>query len=140
MSNLAPDLTAEAAATPKLTLVHSAASSKPHIFREIEPGVLATAFLLVILQVLDLLFTATGVLRHGMQAEGNLLIRSLMQSWGIFPALIFVKSVAFAVIGALCILSHRISWIERAMQLVAAIYIIAAVIPWGAIILFKDRL
>ena len=95
------------------------------------------ALLLITLQILDGIFTLSGVHLHGVQIEGNFLIRSLMHLWGPAAAVIFVKTVAVGVVLALTALSARVIWIPRALRVVAAIYFFCAILPWSAILLFS---
>jgi hypothetical protein len=97
--------------------------------------VVFAAGLLCLLQVMDGFLTAWGVSFHGISAEGNPLIRTLMESIGTIPALIFVKSFAIIIIALLVVLAEQIAWMAFALRTVAAIYLFSAVIPWSGIIL-----
>lgn len=94
------------------------------------------ALLLITLQVLDGMFTLAGIHAHGLQIEGNILIRTLMQMWGAELAVVVVKSFAIIVTIILSVMSLRVHWLPRALRLVAAIYLLCAILPWSAIILF----
>ncbi|MEZ4754848.1 MAG: DUF5658 family protein [Bdellovibrionota bacterium] len=97
--------------------------------------ILILGSILVLLQILDGVLTGVGISYFGIQAEGNLLIRSLMSYWGVVPALITVKILAAGVICGLCALSGLVSWIATAMRGVIVIYLAAAIIPWTSILL-----
>lgn len=90
---------------------------------------------LIFLQISDGVLTALGMTMFGTEAEGNLLLRTLMESWGYIPALVIAKSFAIVVIGMLCYLSTVVAWLPRAMRCVIAVYLLAAIIPWSYILL-----
>jgi uncharacterized membrane protein len=92
---------------------------------------------LCVLQILDGLLTAVGVGHFGTGAEGNALLRSLMEQVGSVPALIIVKSVAISIVVVLCSLTPRVKWLPLAMKGMIAIYLCAAIIPWTYIIFAK---
>ena len=93
------------------------------------------SFILALLQVSDGVLTGLGMSIFGTGAEGNLLLRSLMEVMGYIPALIMAKSFAILIIAGLCYLSTVVSWLPRAMRCVIAIYVFAAVGPWTYILL-----
>lgn len=88
---------------------------------------------LILLQILDGLFTGIGVTIYGPAIEANILLRTLMESFGHVQALVLVKSFAIAVIFGLAAFSAHVSWIPRAMKALIAIYLVFAIIPWGII-------
>lgn len=102
-----------------------------------ERHILTLGAILIVLQILDGVFTALGVSHFGINAEGNLFIRSLMEIWGPTTALLAVKGVAISVVCALCALAHKVLWIAAAMRGVIAVYMIAAIIPWSGILLTR---
>ena len=112
-------------------------------FKKIRSGICSilpreTLFLgsiLVVLQVLDGVLTAIGVLSFGLQAEGKPLIRHLMSLWGPIEALIFVKVLALLVIYVLCRLATQVLWLPQALRAIICVYMFAAVVPWTAILL-----
>ncbi len=71
--------------------------------------------ILIFIQFLDGIFTAYGVHAFGNSAEGNPIIRSLMNAIGHIQALVIVKSIAIMIVGYLCLVSNQISWIAGAM-------------------------
>jgi hypothetical protein len=131
------DVASSSRCLPSLTLV----STKTTPSQGTAPGfsasreVIILSSLLVALQIADLVLTAVGVSLFGVNAEGNPLIRGLMQHMGILPALVIVKSVAICIIGMLVLLARTVPWVPVAMRAVAAIYILAAIIPWSGILL-----
>lgn len=102
-----------------------------------ERRILSLGAILILLQIMDGIFTAIGVSHFGVHAEGNFVIRSLMELWGPSLALVAVKSVAICVVCALCALAHKVTWIAPAMRGVIAVYMIAAIIPWSGILLSR---
>ncbi|MCB0318410.1 MAG: hypothetical protein KDD56_06610 [Bdellovibrionales bacterium] len=97
--------------------------------------ILILSLILIVLQITDGVLTGIGISHFGLQAEGNLLIRTLMQSFGYIEALVLVKFFAILVICGLCFLSSMITWIKTAMRAIIAIYLIAAIIPWTSILI-----
>ncbi len=85
---------------------------------------------MVIIQILDGILTGVGVAQFGTTAEGNFLIRNLMELIGFVPALIIAKTAAVGVIAALCVLSQSVLWLKTAMKVVVGIYLAAAIVPW----------
>jgi len=90
--------------------------------------------LLIFLQILDGVLTATGVGAYGLQAEGNPMLRGLMGLLGAIPALVLTKSACIALIVMLCKQAHSIRWLPLALKGVAGLYTIMAVIPWTLIL------
>jgi len=90
--------------------------------------------LLILLQLADGVLTAMGMAQFGLNAEGNVLLQSLMHRIGYIPALVFAKGLAVLVVCTLCVLSNRIAWIGSAMKVVIGIYFFAAVLPWTVLL------
>lgn len=96
--------------------------------------IIILGLVLASLQVIDGVLTGIGVSHFGIEIEGNILIRSLMEQIGYVQALILVKGFALAVIVAICSLAGKVKWLGFAMRGIAIIYIAAAVIPWSFVI------
>lgn len=90
--------------------------------------------ILIALQVLDGFFTGFGVATFGIQMEGNLLLRNLMESVGYVPALIFAKSIAILVISALCVYAKQVRWLKTALNGMIYLYLSFAILPWAVIL------
>jgi uncharacterized membrane protein len=80
-------------------------------------------------QALDGVLTYVGVSTYGMHIEGNPLIGWLMAAVGQGPALAAAKLTA----GCFGVVLH-VSAVHRAVALLAGFYLIAAVIPWMAVL------
>lgn len=93
---------------------------------------------LISLQVMDGYLTSKGIQRFGLEAEGNLLLRTLMQVFGEHHALLAAKAFAILLIVFLTVLAKRMTWITNLIGALSYIYIVAAVIPW-IIILLKTQ-
>lgn len=91
---------------------------------------------LIILQILDGLFTAIGVNRYGVAVEGNPIIRTLMDQFGAFPALAIIKIVAVLLVIFVTLQATKISWVRNVLGAASFTYLVAAVLPWG-ILLFS---
>jgi hypothetical protein len=92
---------------------------------------------MAILQIIDGVLTAIGVLHFGLAMEGNLFIRSLMAHLGIIPALIIIKLIAIGIVMSLCRLSSKIAWVSHAFTFLIPLYLGAAVVPWTWVICTK---
>jgi len=93
--------------------------------------------IMAILQLLDGILTGLGMYYFGTSAEGNPLLRVLMENYGYINALVITKTFAIGVIVALCMLASKVSWISMAFKGVIGIYLVFAVIPWTIILLTK---
>ncbi|MFM1848957.1 MAG: hypothetical protein RL417_2431 [Pseudomonadota bacterium] len=96
--------------------------------------VVVLGLILAILQVLDGYLTGIGVYHFGTDIEGNVLLRSLMESYGFVPTLVMTKTVALGIIVLLCSMCTQVSWLRSALKAVIAIYVVGAVIPWCYIV------
>ena len=90
--------------------------------------------LMVLLQLLDGVFTGIGIWHFGTGMEGNYLLRSLMELVGFLPALILVKGASIALTGVLCVQASKLSWVRSAFIGVIGIYLFAAILPWTYIL------
>jgi len=97
---------------------------------------LAVCLTLALLQLMDGVLTSFGIKEFGISAEGNPLLRGLMQLIGPVPALITVKIAAVLVVCILGEISYQVSWVLKALIAVAILYLFAAVLPWTYILLF----
>ena len=82
------------------------------------------------LQVADGILTASGVARYGTQAEGNWILRMLMESFSPHSALIATKVAAICVVIGLTVVAKRMRWIKDLIGVLSCIYLTAAIIPW----------
>lgn len=92
---------------------------------------------LIVLQILDGFLTAVGVANFGTSAEGNPILYYLMQHFGYLPTLVATKLLSIVIIGILCSLAARVSWVLPAMKAVIVVYICAAIVPWTVILVSK---
>lgn len=90
---------------------------------------MVVAFLIA--QACDGVFTYVGVSLYGVAIEGNPLLGWLMESMGNGMALATAKGVA----GALGIALH-LAAVHRVVAALATFYLVAAVVPWMAILFF----
>src|SRR5512134_131256 len=82
-------------------------------------------------QALDGVLTYVGVSVYGPHMEGNPLIAWLMEALGEGPALAAAKLTA----GTFGIALH-LSAVHKAVALLAAFYVIAAICPWVVILFY----
>ncbi|MCX6115167.1 MAG: DUF5658 family protein [Proteobacteria bacterium] len=122
------DNCAQRPARPQLAVINGglASSTQREIF--LLGAILAT------LQILDGILTAIGMASFGTGMEGNVLLRTLMQTIGYLPALILVKGFSLGMVTMLCWQAHNVYWIKTALRGVIAIYIAFAVAPWSYIL------
>jgi hypothetical protein len=101
----------------------------PEIQRSLFGDVVIVTFLLA--QCFDGIFTYVGVLSFGIGIEANPIIASLMTAFGFGPALTGAKVVA----GTLGICLHM-RQIHGAVAMLSLFYLVAAILPWTAILFF----
>jgi hypothetical protein len=80
-------------------------------------------------QVLDGVLTYVGVTLHGTQMEGNPIIAWLMERLGEGPGLATAKITAsfFGIV-------LHLSAVHKAVALLAAFYLVVAIVPWTVIL------
>lgn len=122
---------------PSLYAVGNARGHAHAPFDSISLEVALLGFTLGVLQVLDGVLTGIGVAHFGATAEGNVLLRTLMESIGYLPALVVSKSVALAVVVTLCVLSAQVKWLPKALKSLILLYLVGAILPWTWIILTR---
>jgi hypothetical protein len=88
--------------------------------------VVVLAFLVV--QALDGVFTYVG-LAFGQAAEGNPIVETMMAAFGIAAGLAGAKLLA----SSLGILLH-LCGTHRLVALLTAVYLVAAILPWAALL------
>jgi hypothetical protein len=93
-----------------------------------QPVVVLAIFLVA--QVLDGALTYIGVRQFGIEAEGNVLLTTLMYAWGTGPALLAAKLFSSA-----CGLILFAISVYRVLAAAAGACIGLAVIPWMMIVL-----
>lgn len=124
---------------PALTLVKGGLSCGNGVLT-VQPApsrqMVILAAMMIVLQIADGILTGLGVSHFGTEAEGNPLLRLGMEYFGHIPTLIITKLIAVGVVLALLNLSRRVGWIQRALKVVIAVYLLAAVLPWSGILLF----
>jgi len=91
--------------------------------------------LFLVAQALDGGLTYLGVITFGPQIEANPLLAWLMASFGEGPALAGAK-VAAAGFGMIL----HLAAVHRALALLTALYLSAAVVPWMTILWLAGRL
>ena len=89
---------------------------------------------LVILQILDGILTGSGMSLLGTEAEGNGLLRILMEQYGYVSALVITKLMAVGLIFFVCACAKKYSWIQYALGSLVFFYTFCAVIPWVLIL------
>jgi hypothetical protein len=119
--------------TPIINLAYSCyRSDETTMMRSLDLMMLGIALMAV--QVWDAWLTARGISHFGIAAEGNILLRFLMDQYGYINALILAKTAALCVIVGLVFLAQRIVWLPHALRAVVVVYIFAAIIPWSIIL------
>lgn len=89
----------------------------------------AVVLVFVLAQALDGVLTYVGVSSVGHMTEGNPLVAGLVGSLGLGPALVSAKLWACGLGAAL-----HLSGTHRLVALLAAVYFVAAIVPWTAIL------
>jgi hypothetical protein len=83
----------------------------------------------LVAQILDGALTYVGVRQFGIEAEGNMLLTTLMQAWGTGPALVAAKVFS----GACGLMLFAVA-VYRVLAAAAGACIGFAVIPWIALL------
>lgn len=86
------------------------------------------------LQVADGVLTGIGVAYLGFEAEGNVMLRLLMEAVGLVPALLLVKSLALFSLFPLLAYVNEVRWLPVMLKSVILLYAIFAIIPWGVVL------
>jgi hypothetical protein len=85
----------------------------------------------LVAQLLDGALTYVGVLHFGIEAEGNVLLNTLMHAWGAGPALVAAK-----LFSSMCgVMLFAVS-VYRVLAAVAGACIGFGVIPWIALLIW----
>lgn len=95
------------------------------------------ASILITIQVLDGILTSMGITLHGIPAEGNPVLRSMMNQIGVGATLISAKGLAIIMSVYLVSLTSKIHWLRFALKATTILYLGMAIIPW-TIILFSE--
>jgi len=86
----------------------------------------------LVAQILDGALTYVGINQFGVEAEGNVLVSTLIHAWGTGPALVAAKLFSSA-----CGLMLFSASVNRVLAAVAGACIGFAVIPWIALLMFS---
>lgn len=97
-------------------------------------GVLVLGAMLILAQILDGALTIGGVTTYGIAAEGNPMLRTLMELIGLAPAVVLTKLACSALVIVLCYQAHTIAWLPRALKGILGVYTLFAVIPWSVML------
>jgi hypothetical protein len=99
------------------------------------PKVLTLVAVLIGLQILDGALTLAGMHTFGLSAEGNPLLRSLMNWIGLVPGLVVTKLLCIGVIMGLYSQITKVHWLPTALTAVAGVYTCCAIIPWSILLI-----
>lgn len=131
MTQLALDITnlnvADSAVAPRLVYD---SSKKQALVSAPSQSIVVLGAILISLQILDGILTALGISILGTEAEGNAILRLLMEQFGYVSVLVGVKSFAILVICGLCAVASSIAWVKHALRCIICIYTVAAILPW----------
>ena len=88
--------------------------------------------LLIVFQIIDALLTLKGLSVFGTHAEGNPILRIIIDMTSPVVGLASVKAAAIVVLFCLFNLlrKHPISWVPGAIWGINAVYLFGAIIPW----------
>lgn len=100
----------------------------------LDRGLLALGAMLILAQILDGALTINGVATYGLAAEGNPMLRTLMEVIGLAPAVVLTKLACCALVVVLCYQAHSIAWLPRALKGILGVYTLFAVIPWSVML------
>ena len=92
----------------------------------------AALLVFLLAQATDGILTCIGVGAYGFHAEANPVAASLMATFGAGPAVAGLKLLT----ASLGVLLHALG-VHRVLALIAGIYVVAAVLPWAAVLLAR---
>ena len=107
---------------------------------ELEPpsrDVIYFGVFLASLQVLDGVLTSEGMDRYGTRAEGNPMLRNLMDTLTPDQALFLVKGFAILIVICLTIMAKRSKVVQDLIGALSCIYLFTAIIPWVYVLWFR---
>jgi uncharacterized membrane protein len=81
-------------------------------------------------QFLDGFLTYCGMTKFGIAAEGNALVRFLMDYMGVAEALITVKLFSVYVVVFLCLRDVSQNFLRIAFKSISIFYFVFAICPW----------
>jgi hypothetical protein len=90
--------------------------------------------LAVIFQLLDGILTYVGLNFAGLDLEGNRIISTSMEIYGVLPALLLFKTFAVLLIVGLTLYAHQRLWVRPLLAMLCAFYLTLAIVPWSYII------
>lgn len=90
--------------------------------------------LLLLFQILDGVFTYSGISVYGNEIEGNPLITYLMSAIGSFWGISAAKIFSIFSILLLWNLRHKVRWIPKSIEYLSVYYLFFAIIPWGLVL------
>lgn len=89
------------------------------------------------MQIFDGVLTSMGMTRFGTHAEGNPMMRFLIEQIGTHQALVAVKIMAVLLVVFLTVLAKRAKWIKDLIGVLSCVYLFAAVLPWIYLLFVK---
>lgn len=104
------------------------------IIFEVEPpsrDIYYFGLFLISLQVMDGFLTSQGMLRYGTFAEGNPILRQLMETFSPTQTLFFVKAFAIMAVVLITIIAQRSRMVRDMIGLLSCIYLCVAILPWA---------
>ena len=107
---------------------------------EVEPpsrDVYYFGLFLVSLQIMDGVLTSKGMLRYGTFAEGNPILRQLMESFTPAQTLFMVKAFAIMAVVLITLIARRSHAVRDMIGALSCIYLFVAILPWAYLLLLK---
>ena len=92
---------------------------------------------LISLQFFDFFLTREGIRKHGIEAEGNYLLRSFMEEYEPEQVLFWAKLIAIIFVIFLTIAARKMKWIKDIISFLSYFYIIMAILPWMYLLYFR---
>ena len=121
-------------------LRHKLATSEVSEFSELTSSIktssrsLAALWILIAFQILDGIFTYSGIGKFGSEIEGNPIVSNLINSLGEIAALSLTKIFCILAILMLWSLRKKVLWVGKSLEFICAYYLLFAIIPWTVIL------
>jgi len=88
------------------------------------------AIIYCIVQIADGALTYCGIIKHGINAEGNPLVKWVLVALGVIPGLISIKALSLVIIYFLCAKQNGGRLLKMTLIISIVFYLIFAIVPW----------
>lgn len=108
---------------------------------EVEPpsrDVMYFGVFLISLQVMDGVLTSRGMLKYGTAAEGNPILRALMEMFSPDQTLFIVKAFSIMAVVLITLIARRSHTVRDMIGVLSCLYLFVAILPWAYLLLLRS--